>query len=75
MKVFYVFLFDELEETRALQGDGNTDYDLAAWDVKSGSADYGWTMHHEEVWKYADLWWVTLVSVVSMADLIEQLSW
>lgn len=27
VKVFYVFLFDELEETLALQGDGNTEYD------------------------------------------------
>lgn len=81
MKVFYVFLFDELEETLARQG--NTEYDrkmpnyfavqsfLAAWNVKSGSADYGWTMHHEEVWKYGDLWWVTLVFVGPMGDLIQ----
>lgn len=72
MKVFYVFLFlMSLKKHWRLQGDGNTEYDrkmtngfavqtfLAAWNVKSGSADYGWTMHHEKVWKYADLWWVT----------------
>lgn len=50
MKVFYVFLFDELEETLALQGDRNSEYDRkVSCLLEMSKADYGWTMHHEEV--------------------------